>query len=167
MESQGNKKTIFTVAVLLAIVLIVGGAVAFSKHGKSTANADTATVASTVSATPSTTTASATATDATNTAATYKDGTYKTDISYDSPGGMQKIGVNITLKDGTVTDSTVTAEATDGDARGYQNDFVSSYKQFVTGKKIDAISLSRVSGSSLTSNGFNYALKTIEAQAKA
>jgi uncharacterized protein with FMN-binding domain len=163
--AEGNKKIIVSVAILLVTVLVVGGAVAFAKHGKSGVDKVTAVV-TTPTSTP-TTPAPAPASDVSPSTGTYKDGTYTTTASYRSPGGSQDIGVSITLKDGVVTASSVTAEATDGQAQDYQANFISGYKQYVTGKKIDSISLSRVSGSSLTSNGFNNALKAIESQAKA
>src|ERR1700712_1716246 len=106
-NSGNTNKTIVTVAVLLVIVLIVGGAVAFGKHSKAKTASSTAaaTTATTPAATDTTTTADTTAQATTS---TFKDGTYKTNASYDSPGGTQNIAVSITLKDGVVTDSSVT-----------------------------------------------------------
>jgi hypothetical protein len=40
------------------------------------------------------------------------------------------------------------------------------YKQYVVGKKIDEVQLTKVSGSSLTPQGFNDALAKIKAEAK-
>jgi flagellar basal body-associated protein FliL len=173
-DGGNKKKIVVTVAILLAVVLVVGGAAAFAKRGNPDAAATTTAVVKTATptTTPSTSTTDSAAADPNATtsnsaATTYKNGTYTTEASYGSPGGTQKIGVSITIAGDIVTDSTVTAEATDGEAQNYQQDFISAYKQLVVGKKIDTISLSRVSGSSLTSNGFNSALQAIEAQAKA
>ena len=72
----------------------------------------------------------------------------------------------MTLKDGAVTETSATSGAIDDEGKEYQSDFIAGYKQQVVGKKVDTISLSRVSGSSLTSQGFNNALKQIETQAQ-
>jgi hypothetical protein len=49
----------------------------------------------------------------------------------------------------------------------YQGLFIANYKQYVIGKSIDSLNLSEVSGSSLTSSGFNAAVAEIKAQASA
>ncbi|MBI3888896.1 hypothetical protein HY311_03875 [Candidatus Nomurabacteria bacterium] len=97
----------------------------------------------------------------------YKDGTYTATGSYDSPGGMDKVTVTLTLKSDVVTDVSVTPIAGDSLSKKYQDMFVSGYKQFVVGQKIAGLQLSKVSGSSLTPIGFNAALTQIKAQAKA
>jgi len=159
-----RKRTIITVATLLAIVLIVGGAAAFAKHNGKTGMQNTADMAQTNTTSDSSTTETPAANTTNNT--TYKDGTYTATGSYQSPAGEQSIDVSVTLQNGVVTDSNVTSKATDDEAHDYQEAFISGYKQYVSGKKIDSISISRVSGSSLTSTGFNNALKQIESQAK-
>ncbi len=98
---------------------------------------------------------------------TYKDGTYTAVGSYMSPGGKDSVTVSLTLKNDIVVDSSVTNGANDSTSSRYQNFFISGYKQYVTGKKISDIHLDVVSGSSLTSRGFNEAVTNIEAQAKA
>jgi len=75
------------------------------------------------------------------------------------------MGVKITLKNDLVTDVAITELATDGTSRMYQDAFVGGYKTFVVGKNIASVSLSRVSGASLTSRGFNDALNAIKAKA--
>lgn len=103
----------------------------------------------------------------TTTTTTYKDGTYNATGSYSSPGGRESIELNVTIKDGIITSTSLVADATDGDAKDYQAEFASAYKDLVVGKNIDRVSLSRVAGSSLTSNGFNTALDQIKTDAKA
>lgn len=103
------------------------------------------------------------ATDATG---NYKDGTYQATGSYRTPGGNESIGVSLTIENGIITDSTVTQNARAGEAREYQGQFVSGYKSEVIGKRIDEVSLNRVSGSSLTPIGFNNAIQTIRTDAK-
>ncbi|MCX6753104.1 MAG: hypothetical protein NTW62_02055 [Candidatus Nomurabacteria bacterium] len=97
----------------------------------------------------------------------YKDGSYSATGSYNSPGGYDELGVSLVLKNDTITDINVTNMAGDGTSSRYQDRFISGYKQYVVGQKIDDIYLSRVSGASLTPIGFNDALDQIKSKAKA
>ena len=99
------------------------------------------------------------------TSASYKDGTYTEDGKYTSPGGPQSVTVKLTLAGDKVTAVTVTGHATDPTAKSYQAQFVDGISAEVVGKDIDSLKVSRVAGSSLTSGGFNDALKTIKADA--
>ena len=95
----------------------------------------------------------------------YKDGTYSATGSYMSPGGEDQLGVSVTLKDDIITSASVTNMANDGRSQRYQDMFISGYKQYVIGKNIADVSLSKVSGSSITPGGFNDALAQIKSQA--
>ena len=97
----------------------------------------------------------------------YKDGTYSAIGEYMSPGGPETIQVSLVIKDEKVMGATVVGDAQNSISKRLQEDFISNYKQYVIGKKISDISLSKVSGSSLTPKGFNDALVKIKAQAKA
>ena len=97
----------------------------------------------------------------------YKNGTYSATGTYDSPGGQDTLGVKITLANDIVTDVSIVEGASDPISQKYQDKFVSGYKQYVVGKKIVDINLTKVSGSSLTPTGFNDALTQIKSQAKA
>jgi len=97
----------------------------------------------------------------------YADGTYTATGSYSTPGGRESIDLTVTIADGVITSTSLTENATDGEAKAYQEDFAAGYKTLVVGKSVDEVSLSRVSGSSLTSNGFNAALDQIKTDAKA
>jgi hypothetical protein len=97
----------------------------------------------------------------------YKDGTYSAQGSYNSPGGPETVDVSLTLKSGSVTDSTVTTSGNSPTGKHYQSMFIDGYKSLVTGKSIDDINLSKVSGSSLTSEGFDNAVAKIKTSAKA
>jgi cytoskeletal protein RodZ len=97
----------------------------------------------------------------------YRNGTYSATGEYVSPGGRESIGLTVIVENGIITDTQLEQNATDGEAREYQAAFASGYKQLVVGKSIDEVSLSRVAGSSLTSNGFNDALDQIKADAAA
>ncbi len=72
----------------------------------------------------------------------------------------------MTVKDGVVTATTLGQNGSNRETKEYQGKFASGYKSQVIGKALSDISLSRVSGSSLTSKGFNKALETIKSQAQ-
>jgi uncharacterized protein with FMN-binding domain len=158
---QGNKKQLITtLAVLIVIVVIVGGVVLASKKDN-TSNSDSVAPEQTMSKnTPSENTNTSS-----NTNAAYKDGSYTSKGSYMSPGGNEDITIKVTLKNGVVTDTSAVSGAHEAEGRQFQSQFISGYKDKVVGKNIDEISLSHVSGSSLTSQGFNDALDKIKDQA--
>ncbi|MBK4346045.1 FMN-binding protein [Lacisediminihabitans changchengi] len=99
---------------------------------------------------------------------TYKDGSYTEDGEYNSPGGEEKVEVKVTLADGVITAVTVASDASnDPTGKQYQAQFIKGISAQVVGKKIDSLSVSKVSGSSLTSMGFNAAITKIKADASA
>jgi uncharacterized protein with FMN-binding domain len=100
-----------------------------------------------------------------STDASYKDGSYTADGSYQAPSGKESITVEVTLADDKITEVTVTPHASDPTAKGHQAEFVGGISDQVVGKDIDTLNVSRVSGSSLTSGGFNAAIEDIKAQA--
>jgi uncharacterized protein with FMN-binding domain len=158
-----------TGVVVGALVVIVAAVAAFSK--KDTAPSEVAidaTPSAQQSTTPSSTQSSiaVTATPSPSSASVYKNGSYTSTGAYTSPGGQQQIQVSVTLQNDKVTAASVVSKASDDESEEYQGKFASGFKALVIGKNIDDISLSRVSGSSLTSHGFNAALTTIKAQAK-
>lgn len=106
------------------------------------------------------------ATDSSDVSA-YKDGTYTATGSYLSPGGRESVELTVVIKDGVITETALKTQATDREAEDYQELFANHYKELVVGKKINGLSLSRVAGSSLTSNGFNDALQEIRDDARA
>ncbi len=61
----------------------------------------------------------------------------------------------------------MTGDAASPQSRQYQQAFMGGIAGEVVGKDIDDLSVSRVAGSSLTSGGFNDALETIKADARA
>lgn len=96
----------------------------------------------------------------------YKDGTYKADGKYTSPAGAETVGISLTLKNNVITDASATVEATNKISVKWQTAFMAGLSQAVIGKNINSLQLDKVSGSSLTPQGFNDALTSIEAQAK-
>ncbi len=154
-QAQSQRKTIITfLAVIIVVVVIVGAVAAASKNKSATSIASSSRSAS----------MSATAAKST---ATYTDGEYKATGSYESPGGTENIAVDVTIANNIVTATTATSGANDSEAEVYQSQFISGLKKYVVGKNVNDIKLSRVSGSSLTSQGFNDALTQIRNQAKA
>lgn len=146
---------------IIAVVLIgiaAGGIYAVKNNQSSGATSLTSTTNS-----PSDNTTNTTST--TTSTSTYKDGTYTATGSYFTPGGVQTITVTATLTGNTVSSISADGDANGGDSAQYQSRFLSGYKSQVVGKDINSVSLSRVSGSSLTSNGFNSALTKIKNEA--
>lgn len=155
-ETEKDHKAIITFLAFVIMAVIVVAAVVASpkKHD--------------VSASPNTNTeATSTGGSSSNSGATFKDGTYAATGSYESPGGNEKITVHVTLANGVITGTSATSGAQDPEAHEYQGMFIGGYKSQVVGKNIADVHLSRVSGSSLTSQGFNDAISQIENQAKA
>jgi uncharacterized protein with FMN-binding domain len=101
----------------------------------------------------------------TDTSASYADGDYSAEGSYVSPAGEQSVKVELSLKGDTVTAVTVTPEADDPQAKGFQEKFAGGISEAIVGKDIDTLDVSRIAGSSLTSGGFNKAIDAIKADA--
>jgi uncharacterized protein with FMN-binding domain len=157
-KGQSSQKLWAGLAFLILTAVIVGTVVVSRPKSILASSANTA---SSSQSAPSQTA------PATTKGGTYKDGTYNATGHYDSPGGTEAVKVSLTLVSDKVSAATVSSGANDPTALSYQTIFISGYKSFVVGKKINTIKLSNVSGSSLTSQGFNDALKQIERQAQA
>ena len=97
----------------------------------------------------------------------FKDGTYTARGDYASPGGASAVDVQLKLKGGTVTELTVTPKAENPTAEGYESAFASGVGPKVIGKKLSELNVTTVSGSSLTSQGFDRAIAAIEKHAAA
>lgn len=168
--NKSNKKVGITIAIVAVLALIGITIAADKKSAEQTIPVDT-TSTSTATVLPTTTTTPATPTSTspttTDSAALYKDGTYTATGSYISPGGADQIAVTVTLKDDIITTASVTPMPGDNTSAHYQGIFAANYKQYVVGKDITMLDVHKVSGSSLTSQGFNDAITQIEAQAKA
>lgn len=97
----------------------------------------------------------------------YKAGTYSTVGAYTSPGGPEEIGVSLTIsKDGIIESADVEIMATHPTSKQVQTTFAENYTTQVVGKDIDTLTLTNVSGSSLTPKGFNDALSKIKSEAR-
>lgn len=141
---------------VIAIGLIaIGGTAAAIVLNKQTNTAPSST----------TTTSSSNNTTSSTSGTAYKNGSFSANGSYRTPGGTETVSVSVTLKDDVITSVSVTGNGR-GDSAEYQSMFKSSVSSLTVGKDIDDIKLSRVSGSSLTSTGFNSALDTIKTEAR-
>jgi uncharacterized protein with FMN-binding domain len=158
-NADKKKQIIAALVVLVVVVLIVAG----SKMLGSKEDKQQAANTSTSSNNSNTETQTSANTDFN---ATYNDGSYEATGSYVSPGGTQSIKLSVTLKDNVVVSTEAESGAVDSESKEFQAKFLSGYKAMVVGKDINSISLSRVSGSSLTSQGFNNAIEQIKTEAK-
>jgi uncharacterized protein with FMN-binding domain len=95
----------------------------------------------------------------------YADGDYEAEGSYTNPGGESTVKVELTISDGTISDLTVTPEATNGTSKQYQAKFAGGIAAEVVGKSLDDLDVQKVAGSSLTSQGFNDAIESIKGEA--
>ena len=156
-HSSRKRELIATMAVFVVIVLIVVGVTLTNKSDNTTAT----------NTSPQDTAASSSVNKSlANDSVTYKDGEYSATGKYSSPGGQESIDVSLTVASNTVTAISANAKAADHESKEYQNKFLSAYKNLVIGKKINNMQLDRVSGSSLTSQGFNSALEQIRTKAQ-
>ena len=97
----------------------------------------------------------------------YADGTYTADGAYTTPETVETISVTVTLEDDVITAVEVTGDPQTRESEQYQGEFIGGISDVVVGRSIDEISVSRVAGSSLTSNGFNEAIDSITSEAAA
>lgn len=98
---------------------------------------------------------------------TFTAGTYSATGQYPTPGGLQGIGVMLTLdEDGTITELEVDPKAEVGNSVQFQGKFAGGIASEVVGKSIMELDVDKVSGSSLTSGGFNRAIEDIVEEAQ-
>lgn len=98
--------------------------------------------------------------------ATYEDGEYSAVGTYVSPGGLQTIDLTVTIENNVIVATSLQSEEADAESQGYINQFIGGYEVEVIGREVNEVELSRIAGSSLTSNGFNDALNDIREQAQ-
>ena len=154
-------------ALIAIIVILLLGIAAGAAYAATRPNEQSEPITSKTTADNSDTKSPQAATNSDSSNNTYKNGTYEATGSYSTPGGRESIDLTVTLADGVITNTTVSGSGLTSDSREHQAEFASGYKSLVVGKNIDEVSLSRVAGSSLTSNGFNDALEQIKTDAKA
>ncbi len=147
------------IAIIAICLIIPAGVLAYAYMNRASQPSANVSMENAAAETPTT--------PVSTTASPYKDGTYTATGHYSSPGGAETIGVSLTLKDGVITDATVTPEATRPMSMRMQGMFTENYKPLVVGKSLDEVSLTKVSGSSLTPKGFNDAVAQIKTEAQA
>lgn len=127
--------------------------------------------ASSPSSTPSVTTEppAAGAPSADTGSGAFTAGDYEATGTYTTPDGRtQSIEVEVELAaDGTITDLDADGQAESGNSEQFQGKFESGINEQVVGRKITELDVDKVSGSSLTSGGFNDAIEQIVGQAQA
>jgi uncharacterized protein with FMN-binding domain len=96
----------------------------------------------------------------------YRDGRYTATGHYLTPGGNESIAVSVDVNGDTVTASVIEVEAKSPTARQFQEQFRTTIAGHVTAKPLSTLSVTRVSGASLTSLGFDDALAKIRQEAK-
>ncbi|MDR3557969.1 MAG: calcium-binding protein [Candidatus Pacebacteria bacterium] len=171
MESLERLQRNIGIGIGLFVIFAVGGTTFFEESAANASAPAVATTETSTTPTPVPTVPASTPAivpkQTTPTASVYKDGTYTATGSYMSPGGEDQISVTLTLANDIITNVSAVSGAGDRTSQRYQNAFLSGYKQYVVGKDIANVKLTRVSGSSLTPAGFDNALAQIMAQAKA
>lgn len=144
-----------TGAALAGIAVIGGLAACSTDAADSTTGSDSGSSATDPS--PST--------DAGASTASYTDGEYTADGDYTTPGGQESVTVTVTLAEGEVTALEVVGSGGSPNTQRYQGEFIDNIDAEVVGKNIDDLDVSKVAGSSLTSEGFNSAIETIKSDA--
>lgn len=179
--SQQKKSPMLKWAVLLAIIVLIGGLIAYVLSKKTDEFSEISSKTETEEQVPVQTTTPAPGNPAapvpqtpkpvsstpTTQKSAYKDGTYSADGQYYAPSGLEPMGVTLTVKNDVVTSVQVAANAQNGTSLRYQQRFAQSVNSAVVGKKLDQIQLDAVSGASLTTGGFMNALQSIQSQARA
>lgn len=161
-----NTKSFLSILALIVVLLAGVGFIYFKQDGVIEVHALAVDQSNTTAVSVNAQQLAIATTQTANTSS-YKDGIYTATADYAVPEGkIESVSVTLTLKGGVVVDSTVNASPRDHDSRRFDNQFIAGYKAYVTGKSIDDIRLGTVSGSSLTSQGFNAALASIKAQAQ-
>lgn len=163
MEEQNNinnSRKSMLVMVAVAVVALVGiGAYSYMNMNKSAKSVEM-TGSKEISTSPTPTTSS------TGIMLSLKDGTYTSEGVYTTPGGEEKIGLTVTLKDGLISEVDFKPMAKLPGSVKFQGIFSENYKSMVVGKSISEVKLDKVAGSSLTPKGFNDALQKIIVQAQ-
>jgi uncharacterized protein with FMN-binding domain len=95
----------------------------------------------------------------------YVDGTYVADAGYTAPSGLAAITVSVTVVDNAVSWVHVAPGTFVGDPFTFQDQFAKAVPDLVVGLDLDEVSVSRVAGSSLTSEAFNQAIDKIKTEA--
>jgi len=176
-QPQQKKNPVMQWIALLAIIVIIGGLIAYVMSKKteevSEGTSSKTEVAEQIPVLPKPTptapvpTPTPTPTTPSTQKSVFKDGTYSADGQYYAPSGSESIGVTLTVSKDVVTNVQIGVNAQNGTSNRYQQRFAQTVNSYVVGKKLDQIQLDAVSGASLTTGGFMNALQNIQSQARA
>lgn len=177
METEKDKQAITTVMVLFGVAVVVGAIIMFNKksvtkHVTTAGNAGSTTSPTNITplvSNPASATNGANSTTSSPSVNTsgYNDGTYSVTADYYTPEDTDTIKVTMAVQNGVITDVDSTTTTSSRESRQYDSSFLNSYKSYVIGKSLKDLNLNRVSGASLTTEGFNNALDMIRQQAQA
>ena len=165
MNLPAHKKML-SAAAAASVLLITAACGSSEDAGTGASSSSTSSAPSSDSSTDAPSTDSETP-DAGTDGTGYADGSYEAEGSYSNPGGESTVKVALTLSDGTISKVTVTPEASNGTSKQYQTQFAGGIADEVVGKSLDDLDVTKVAGSSLTSQGFNDAIDQIKAEADA
>ncbi|HJQ08107.1 MAG TPA: FMN-binding protein [Candidatus Saccharimonadales bacterium] len=168
-ETRSKNTAVLGIVAIAVLVILVAGVMTLRSKDNTAQSSQTNSTGTSQQAGSEAAESTGVSTDNSDVAgasAGYKSGTYSATGSYESPGGTERVAIKLTLEGGIISDIAVTPQAASPTSKQYQGEFVSGYKGLVEGKDIDEIKLSKVSGSSLTSRGFNDALDQIKNQAQ-
>ena len=169
MKSTNSKTPLIVGALAVASIIGAAGFVLSQRQSDTDSATPTTTRAvSQSSATESDTSPSGSTATTESTAAAYQDGTYAAAANYAVPRGENnRLEVSVTLTSGIISDITAEGKYTDDESKEYIDAFEAAVEDSVVGKALDAISLSRIGGASLTTQAFSDVLVDIRNQAKA
>ena len=168
-----HHKPLYAAAAGLALLSVAGCAAESADEAPASqaTNAPSAPAASApaspdAGSAPSETAPSETGPSETAAAGAYANGEYSGTGTYIPPSGEEEeVDVQLTLEDSVVTELDVTTSGNHPTSKQYQREFTSNIKDQVVGRNIDELDVSKVLGSSLTSQGFNRALDAIRSEA--
>ncbi len=99
-------------------------------------------------------------------AAQFKDGSYTVRASYYTPRRVEHLmDITVRVENDRVVDASILYDGKKAETPSHLN-FDKAFKSEVIGKPLDAISLSRVGGASLTSTAFNEAMVEVKTEAR-
>ena len=171
MDEKQNSTAMRAIIAIVILGAIVGGTLALS-GGDDDASDDNSNGVSSDSSTPTQQTNQPAEPEQTGnqnqdsgSESEYVDGTYSAVGSYTAPPGTETVGVTITLENGEVSNVEIENQAEHPTSVQFQSSFSDGIGSLVIGQDIDDVEVDQVSGSSLTSGGFNDALAQIREQA--
>ena len=151
-------------AVLLTGMLIIVSAFGYSFV--STSRGNSTTVVSETSATTTNIVVGSNMMGNAGSMMKYQDGTYVSSVPYQIPYGyVEPMQVTLTVAKDKVVAADVIFKTVNSTSVDYQNLFLNYYKSKVIGVSLDAVSMSRRGGASLTNAAFNKAVNNIKKDA--